>query len=283
MIPELRESQSGGASLLLLLSHRAGLSPHLALYLPAAQRQRVDPNAALRAAAEARRQECRGLQPAEGFAPLYSDLGYLLVGEAIRRAVGASLADVVEHEVCNPLDLAVASAATYARRVHDFKQRAAPTEVVAFRGGEVTGVAHDENAWALVGDGIAGHAGLFGTAEGVARFGVAVLDALAGRRRDWLDAEQIAPLVRERPGGTLRAGFDGRAAEGSSAGSAFGPRSFGHLGFTGTSLGCDPDAARVAVILTNRVSPTRENQRIRTARPLLNDALFHAATASDSD
>jgi CubicO group peptidase (beta-lactamase class C family) len=111
----------------------------------------------------------------------------------------------------------------------------------------------------------------------VATFGAAVLDALAGRRATFLRREEIEPLVRPRPGGTLRAGFDGRAEEGSSAGSEFGARAFGHLGFTGTSLWCDPDADLVSVILTNRVCPTRDNVEIRRVRPPLNDALFRSA------
>jgi CubicO group peptidase (beta-lactamase class C family) len=82
--------------------------------------------------------------------------------------------------------------------------------------------------------------------------------------------------VRERPGGTLRAGFDGKSEQGSSAGSLAGPRSFGHLGFTGTSLWCDPDADRAVVLLSNRVCPTRDNMRIRAARPAVHDALFRA-------
>jgi CubicO group peptidase (beta-lactamase class C family) len=136
---------------------------------------------------------------------------------------------------------------------------------------------HDENAWALSGLGLSGHAGLFGTASSVARFGAAMLDALAGRDSSWLDLGTVTPLVEPRAGGTLRAGFDGRSAEGSSAGTAFGPRAFGHLGFTGTSLWCDPDTDIVAVILTNRVNPTRDNVAIRAARPALNDALFRIA------
>jgi CubicO group peptidase (beta-lactamase class C family) len=75
----------------------------------------------------------------------------------------------------------------------------------------------------------------------------------------------------------LRAGFDGKLETGSSAGTKPGPRTFGHLGFTGTSIWCDPDARVVVVALTNRVSPSRENTGIREARPRVHDALFEAA------
>jgi serine-type D-Ala-D-Ala carboxypeptidase len=186
---------------------------------------------------------------------------------------------VIAREITAHLGLDLASAITWSTHREAFRDEVAPTEVVPFRGGEVAAAVHDENAWVYAGEGVAGHAGLFGTAESVARFGTAVLDALAGRNPGWLTPREIEVLTRTRPGGTLRAGFDGRAAAGSAAGSAFGERSFGHLGFTGTSLWCDPDAEVVAVILTNRVHPTRDNIAIRTARPGVHDALFALGTA----
>jgi CubicO group peptidase (beta-lactamase class C family) len=108
----------------------------------------------------------------------------------------------------------------------------------------------------------------------VARFGAALLDAKRGHFPTWLVPESLGPLLEERPGGTLRAGFDGKSADQSSAGTLASERSFGHLGFTGTSFWCDPDADRVLVLLTNRVCPTRNNPRIRAARPAVNDALY---------
>ena len=75
----------------------------------------------------------------------------------------------------------------------------------------------------------------------------------------------------------MRAGFDGKSPEDSSAGALAGPRTFGHLGFTGTSLWIDPDAGAVVALLTNRVHPTREHIAIRAARPGAHDALFARA------
>jgi len=109
-------------------------------------------------------------------------------------------------------------------------------------------------------------------------FGAAVLTALNGDSA-WLSPAALEPLIKRRPGGTLRAGFDGKSEAGSSAGTRCGPETFGHLGFTGTSLWCDPAAGIVSVLLTNRVHPTRENPRIRVARPLVHDAWFEAAKA----
>jgi CubicO group peptidase (beta-lactamase class C family) len=77
-----------------------------------------------------------------------------------------------------------------------------------------------------------------------------------------------------RPGGTLRMGFDGIVGTQSLAGQEAGHRTFGHLGFTGTSLWCDPDRDRVTVLLSNRVSPTRQNPRIALVRPKIHDFLW---------
>lgn len=278
LLPELSGTATGPIALELLLAHRAGVDAHRALYAPLASGRAVDPAAMLLAAAESRRADCAGAPPAEGFPPLYSDLGYLLAGAAASRAAGLSLEELVARETSSVLGLSLAGAAAYRAASADFLDEVAPTEVVPWRSGEIVGAVHDENAWAYAGYGVAGHAGLFGTAASVARFGAAFLDALSGRDSRWLTPTEAAVLCRPRPLGTLRAGFDGRSAEGSSAGGAFGPGSFGHLGFTGTSLWCDPEASLVAVILTNRVNPTRDNIAIRAARPPLHDALFAAAS-----
>lgn len=238
----------------LLLAHRAGLEAHVLL------RSRGESPAK-------RRPECVGPAPAGGFPPVYSDLGYILSGDALARAAGTSDAgEAIERLVVAPLGVELGTARSLSG------PRIRKTE------GEICGRVHDENAWLLTGHGGSGHAGMFGTATAVAAFGVAVLDALEGRGGPF-GGDDLAWLVAERPGGTLRAGFDGKSASGSSAGSVAGPRTFGHLGFTGTSVWIDPDAEAVAVVLTNRVHPTRENLAIRAARPIAHDALFTLAAA----
>jgi CubicO group peptidase (beta-lactamase class C family) len=225
--------------------------------------------------ASARRPDCTGATPGEGFPAVYSDLGYILIGAALEAVSGAALDDLVQRKVAEPLAVEIAAAARWIVRLGTagFERRVAPTEVVSERGGQLLGRVHDDNAWDLAGLGLAGHAGAFGTAGDVGRVGMAALDALAGRTSAWLDAAAVELMTRSRPGGSLRAGFDGATPNGS-AGARFGPRSFGHLGFTGTSLWCDPDAAVVVVLLTNRVCPTRENVLIRSVRPDVHSALF---------
>jgi CubicO group peptidase (beta-lactamase class C family) len=256
-----RGTPAEDASLELLLAHRAGFPAHLPLFAPLVEGGRVDVRQALESACMSRAPSPdRGASP-----PLYSDVGYLLAGFA----VGAE--PLMNAQVIEPLGLGKTLGSAHALEAHgiDVIARAAPTETVGWRGGEVRGRVHDENAWALARDGTCGHAGLFGTIGAVLRFGAFVLDHIG--ELDW--------LVREREGGTLRAGFDGKSTTGSSAGSVLGPRSFGHLGFTGTSMWIDPDARIVVALLSNRVCPTRDNTRIRDARPGAHDALARAALA----
>ncbi|HEX6275568.1 MAG TPA: serine hydrolase domain-containing protein [Polyangiaceae bacterium] len=276
-LPELAETPSAEESLLTLLAHRAGLEAHRPLFAPLVAGRPVETAAIVREAASARRTDCAGRAPAAGFPPLYSDLGYLLVGVALERAAGRPLDELVEREVARPLGLDARSARLWLGERCGFPERVLPTETVAFRGGEIRGVTHDENAWAFAGHGLAGHAGLFGTAEAVARFGAAVLDAAAGRLDAFLTSEELGPFIAERAGGSLRAGFDGKSGPLPAAGNLASAATFGHLGFTGTSLWCDPKAARATVLLTNRVCPTRENLAIRAIRPEVHDLLFSYA------
>ena len=278
LLPEALGSRSEQVPLELFLAHRAGLEAHRPLFAPLMAGRAMQRGPALGTAADARRSDCAGTPGADGFPPLYSDLGYVLLGAVIERVTGDQLDDVVWREVSEPLGLELGSARQLLGSRRDFVRQVAPTEVVRARGGLVRGIVHDENAWALSGHGASGHAGLFGTVSDVLGFGAALLDALAGRSQ-WLSQQALWTLVRPRPGGSLRAGFDGKSAGSSSAGALSGPETFGHLGFTGTSLWCDPAAGVASVLLTNRVHPTRENPRIRAARPLVHDALFGSAKA----
>ena len=247
----LRNERIRGVPLELMLAHRAGFPAHLPLFAPLVDGARVEVAAAIESAWASR----SGPLPS---APLYSDVGYLLAGAAVATEVD----ELIRTHV--PVEEVGSARQMDASRLLG---RAIPTEHVAWRGGEIRGRVHDENAWALGGEGACGHAGLFGTVGSVLRFGAFVLERL----------DELEWLVREREGGTLRAGFDGKSAEGSSAGTVLGPRSFGHLGFTGTSFWIDPDARIVVALLTNRVCPTRDNVKIREARPRIHDALASLA------
>jgi serine-type D-Ala-D-Ala carboxypeptidase len=277
LVVEARGTPSEDVPVELFLAHRAGLVAHQALFAPLVHGGSIDPALALRQAAAGRRDDAPGKPPPGGFPPLYGDLGYALAGEAIARAVGAlDAGDAIGRLVLEPLGVAHRAGTVRDLGARGIHGPFAPTEHVAWRGGLIEGRVHDENAWALTGLGGSGHAGIFATVDAVLAFGEAVLDGLDGQAAGWPECD-LSWLVRERPGGTLRAGFDGKSPEGSSAGRLMGSHAFGHLGFTGTSLWIDPDAKVVVVLLTNRVSPTRANALIREVRPRVHDALFERA------
>jgi CubicO group peptidase (beta-lactamase class C family) len=206
----------------------------------------------------------------------YSDLGYLIAGAVLERRTGKALDSAVWDSLLRHLSASVGSSRQWLASSMDFKNIVAPTEFVGWRGGTLRGIVHDENAWAWAGHGIAGHAGLFATATGVAQFGASVLDSLAGRYSSVARfAAHFCTAIRDK--GTLRAGFDGIAIKNSSAGRLISRRSFGHLGFTGTSLWCDPERDLVVVVLSNRVCPTRRNVRLPLARAEIHDQLIQWA------
>lgn len=150
----------------------------------------------------------------------------------------------------------------------------APTEVK--NGRLIHGEVHDENARFL--GGVSGNAGLFAPIRDVALFGSLLVRSGEGV----FDATLFAEWTRrQEPKSTRGLGWDTKGAEGSSAGGRFGPRSFGHLGFTGTSLWVDPDAGMFAALLTNRVHPTRENLKHVEFRPRFHDLAYRLATGSE--
>ncbi len=269
-LPRLAGTASAQLPLDWLLAHRAGLEPHLELFDSHRAGLPFVREVALRRAANARRPDLQAPSE-EGFSPVYSDLGYLLLGAALTEASGACLDTLLAREL--PLATELGSMRQLLCRASGVLDRIAPTEQVAWRGGLLRGLVHDENAWVLAGHSFAGHAGLFGTVSALLWLGTQLLDSVAGRPQGLWPSAVLSRLLRARPGGTLRAGFDGKSPTGSSAGSRLSASSFGHLGFSGTSLWCDPQRDWVLVLLTNRICPSRENTLLRELRPALHDAL----------
>jgi CubicO group peptidase (beta-lactamase class C family) len=202
----------------------------------------------------------------------YSDLGLMLLGEAICRLHGASgaLEEALRKRVFEPLRL---DTLTFnpVQRGHS-RSTIAPTEDdPGWRGRRCWGEVHDENACGV--GGVAGHAGLFGTARDVAAFGQAWLESDA-RLSIALDLLRRAVQEHEETSGMRRGlGWMLKAREDSPAGDLFSADSYGHTGFTGTSLWVDPPRALVVACLTNRVYPGREKIGIHAFRRALHDAL----------
>jgi CubicO group peptidase (beta-lactamase class C family) len=184
--------------------------------------------------------------------PVYSDINFILLGIAIERITGAPLSD-----------WALGDGLTYGPPPGP----AVATEACSWRGRIMKGEVHDENAFAL--GGAPGHAGLFGTVDGVLGFARALM---AG---ELLDPERMAD-IRTAQMGHRTCGWE-RAFAGWSGGEACSPETIGHTGFTGTGLWIDFERGLGWTLLTNRVHPTRHaDSGIFALRPAVGDALIRA-------
>lgn len=239
-----------------LLAHASGLTAHLPFYRDHRGREEFEP-------------AITGL-PLEyppRTASIYSDLGFILLGFLLEDVFEAGL-DAAFHAVAQQHEWGELGY----RPPHTWRDRTAPTEFDPWRGRLLVGEVHDENAWAL--GGVAGHAGLFGTAEAVGRFARTVAAGFQGRPTVAETATFDRFTTRTRVPGSSRAlGWDTMLPT-SSCGRRMSARAVGHTGFTGTSLWIDPEADVYVVLLTNRVYPTRTNEQILALRPALHDAIM---------
>ena len=267
-LPELEGSPVGDATLRDLLAHSSGLPCCTELFREVGEGLDRD---------EARARYLEHIAGTElevgrREQAIYSDLGVLLLGEILERSSGRGLDDLVQAEVLDPLGLADSGYLPD----ESLRGQTAPTEFDSWRGRLPHGEVHDENTLAL--GGIAPHAGLFGTAGDVAAFGQAMLNGGVYGGQRLAGAETVALFTRRAelvPGSSRALGWD-TPSEPSSAGRYFSSRSFGHTGFTGTSLWIDPELDLIVVLLTNRVHPTRDNIAIRRLRPAIHDAVVLA-------
>ena len=202
---------------------------------------------------------------------LYSDIGFILLGQLVERVSGEPLAQYDTAHVFGPLGMSDTRYLPPAA----WLSRIAPTEVDPWRQRHLRGEVHDENA-AMLG-GVSGHAGLFSSGRDLARFARMYLASgtLDGRRV--LDSSTIATFTQVQNLNVSRRALGWETPTGgNSAGGLMSGAAFGHTGFTGTSLWMDPQQGIFVLLLTNRVNPTRENRKIGTVRSGLADAVISA-------
>jgi CubicO group peptidase (beta-lactamase class C family) len=196
----------------------------------------------------------------------YSDIGFILLGVALERLADEPLDRFCLRELFAPLGMTH----TAFNPPSDIRAEIPPTaDDQTFRYRIIQGEVQDENASVL--GGVAGHAGVFSTAADLAQFAHAMISPGKLIRR-----ETIALFTRREPApaGTSRAlGWDTPSAP-SQSGKYFGPASFGHLGYTGTSLWIDPDRQLSITLLTHRTWPDCSNQAIKQVRPKFHDAVI---------
>jgi serine-type D-Ala-D-Ala carboxypeptidase len=245
-------------TLRMILAHSSGLPAYEKLFLRAKTREDL-----LQAAFTT------PLAAAPGARAEYSDIGFIILGVALERLADESLDVFCQREIFGPLGMTH----TTFNPALALKDSIPPTaDDRTFRHRIIQGEVQDENASVL--GGIAGHAGLFSTAEDSAIFAHAMLNGgypiLRPSTIDLFSRRESAPE------GTSRAlGWDTPSAP-SQSGKYFSPRSFGHLGYTGTSLWIDPDRQLSITLLTNRTWPDCQNQAIKQVRPVFCDAVVEA-------
>jgi len=206
-----------------------------------------------------------------GDSTIYSDIGFITLGKVVERASGMALDTFLQKEFFEPLGLR----STMYRPPPSLIDRIAPTEVdSSWRKRLVRGEVHDENADFL--GGVAGHAGLFATSKDLAVLMTMIMNKGTYGGRRYLNDATVELFTRNPDPGCRLLGWDVKSPAGSSAGTLFGPSSFGHTGFTGTSIWVDPDRELCVIILTNRVHPTRANTKIFGVRPAVHDAVVRA-------
>lgn len=215
-----------------------------------------------------------------GTMAVYSDLGFMLLGALVELASGTALDRFFQERVARPLGLRALSfidlGMVRARRIRPAIERIAATERCPWRKRVLCGEVHDDNAYAM--GGVAGHAGLFGSARDVDTLATRLADCWAGTDPFLPAAVVRAFWARDRAvaGSTWALGWDTPSPEQSSAGRYFSPTTVGHLGFTGTSLWIDLERRRHIILLSNRVHPTRDNALIKEFRPHLHDLVNEA-------
>ncbi|MEW6664259.1 MAG: serine hydrolase [Thermodesulfobacteriota bacterium] len=283
LIPSSNLGDKGSLTCRMLLSHTAGLSEWRPFYLrltgyPLEQRM-----VKLR---EWIVQEPFAYGPGKG--SLYSDLGFMLLQWVIEEKTHTTLKHFVEKTFYEPLGLtrtlfvstvdveSSSGSPAPLKRGNLCVQEFAATEDCPWRKRILQGEVHDENAFAL--GGCASHAGLFSTAEETFVVAELLRSLYRGERDDFLMPETVRAFWKRQevvPGSDWALGWDTRSAEGSSAGRYFSRHSVGHTGFTGTSIWIDLEKDVTAILLTNRVHPSRENpEKMKAFRPRIHDTIM---------
>jgi CubicO group peptidase (beta-lactamase class C family) len=258
-LPGFNAPDKAAITMRMVMTHRGGLEAFAALYRNFKGREQY-----------LEQINQRPLKSTPGTETVYSDWDMILTQLVIEKITGVTLDRFVDEKVFRPLGMT----STMFNPDASLKPRIAPTEIDTARGGLVWGKVHDENADAM--GGVAGHAGLFSTAPDLAVFAQMLLNGGEYNGVRIVKEATIARWTAPQGGGSSRAlGWD-TPSQNSSAGRFFSPRSFGHTGFTGTSIWVDPTRDLFVILLTNRVDPTRNNNRHVPLRRAVADAAQEA-------
>ncbi|WP_274652058.1 serine hydrolase domain-containing protein [Paenibacillus humicola] len=267
-LPAYQGTDKQDLSLLQLLTHTSGIPGQQPLYLHADTKEKM--LAAIRGLP---------LRHAPGTFVEYSSQGFIIVGLVIEAIAGKPLDAAMRELVFEPLGL---DSMTF-NPPPEWRERIAATEACPWRGVTVQGQVHDENAVVL--GGVGGHAGLFSNLEDLAKIAQMMLrlgDTARGRYLSTAAVERMTRNVTADLNLARALGWQAKDEHHSPAGDLFSSRSYGHTGFTGTSLWMDPEAGLFAALLTNRVHPDRRNDRIKRVRAIAHNLIYMDYTQGES-
>ncbi|MFD1151148.1 serine hydrolase domain-containing protein [Saccharothrix hoggarensis] len=259
-LPEFGVNGKGSITVRQLLTHTSGLVAWLPLWS-----QYPDVPSRIKAVMDTKPRS------APGTTYLYSDLNLITLGLLAEKWSGKKLDELVRDDITAPLGLVDTGYNPPAAKL----DRVAATEYQAGRG-IIRGSVHDENAWSL--GGVAGHAGVFSTAPELAVLGQAILNGGAYGDRRILEEATVELMLTDFnqafPGNSHGLGFE--LDQRWYMGALTSPRSAGHTGYTGTTLVLDPLSRSIAILLTNRVHPSRNWGSINPARRAVANGLAQA-------
>ncbi len=261
-IPEFGARGKGRITIRNLLLHNGGLPPFKRLYLTVRS-----PEEALDSVYQTE------MVYRTGDSTVYSDFDFIVLGKVAERITGRPLDVLADSLFFRPLGMSH----TLFRPDSAMRPSVAPTEFDSVvRHALDQGTVHDENAFVL--GGVSGHAGLFSTSQDLSVFMAMIMNGGSYGGREYIKSETVKMFTTKQHAGSSRGlGWDTKSLAGySSAGSLFGPATFGHTGFTGTSVWADPERKIFVILLTNRVYPTRNNTKIAKVRPMVHDSVIRA-------
>lgn len=265
-----------------LLTHSSGLAAHRPFFKDvAALEKKGRPNfVASREAKEWVYEQVHRekLEAPPGTRAVYSDLGFMVLGQVVETVSGQTLDRFCQTRIFAPLKLSSTAFVDLSqlrqKRVEPIRDMIAPTQRCPWRKRVLCGEVDDENAYAM--GGVAGHAGLFGTARDIDVIANHLKDIAGGAPgllpKDLVD--RMWTLDTSVPGSTRTLGWDTPSPQRSLAGTKMSQHTVGHLGFTGVSLWLDLERGVNVVLLTNRVHPTRDNDKIVEFRPRIHDLVM---------
>jgi len=260
-LPAFNNNGKGEITIRNLLLHNSGLPAWMPFYKKYKSAKEV-----IKAIMQAKLK----FKPGEKY--LYSDLGMITLQKVIEKITHTSLDKFLKKRVFSPLEMNH----TMYNPPLKYRKLCAPTEIDNYwRMRLMQGEVHDETAYLL--GGVAGHAGLFSTAGDIAKLLFTLLNKGNYRGKQIFNPEVIEQWTTKQTKQSSRGlGWDTKSPKHSSAGDLFSQKSFGHTGFTGTSVWVDKLRRVFVVLLTNRVYPTRKNRKILKFRPIIHNAIIKA-------